>query len=91
MVVVVLENAPPRLRGRLRLWLIEMQTGVYVGSGGGALRTLVWTEIERGIGAGRAMMVWRVPTAAGFDLQAIGLGQDVWLDFDGIRLPGHAP
>ncbi len=89
MVVVVLENAPPRLRGRLRLWLIEMQTAVYVGSGGGALRALVWAEIERDIGTGRAVMVWHAPTDAGFDWKVIGAGQDAWLDFDGIRLPGH--
>jgi len=31
MLVIVLENAPPRLRGRLAIWLLEIRAGVYVG------------------------------------------------------------
>jgi hypothetical protein len=31
MLVIVVENAPPRLRGRLGLWLVEVRAGVYVG------------------------------------------------------------
>ena len=89
MVVVVLENAPPRLRGRLRLWLIEVRTGVYVGAGGGALRSLIWAEIEREIGAGGALMMWRAPAEEGFDWKATGPGQMPSSDFDGLRLPGH--
>ena len=32
MLVIVLENAPPRLRGRLAIWLLEIRAGVYVGN-----------------------------------------------------------
>ena len=31
MLVVVTENVPPRLRGRLAVWLLEIRAGVYVG------------------------------------------------------------
>ena len=31
MMVVVVNNAPPRLRGRLAVWLLEVRAGVYVG------------------------------------------------------------
>ena len=31
MMVIVVENAPPRLRGRLAVWLLEIRAGVYVG------------------------------------------------------------
>ena len=31
MIVIVVENAPPRLRGRLSLWFAEVRAGVYVG------------------------------------------------------------
>ena len=30
MLVVVTENVPPRLRGRLAIWLLEIRAGVYV-------------------------------------------------------------
>ncbi len=31
MLVVVTENIPARLRGRLAVWLLEVRAGVYVG------------------------------------------------------------
>ena len=31
MLLVVVENAPPRLRGRLAVWLLEVRAGVFVG------------------------------------------------------------
>ena len=38
MVVVVTENVPPRLRGRLAIWLLEVRAGVYVGDTSKRLR-----------------------------------------------------
>ena len=32
MLVVITENVPPRLRGRLAIWLLEIRAGVYVGN-----------------------------------------------------------
>jgi CRISPR-associated protein Cas2 len=31
MLVIVVENVPPRVRGRLAIWLLEVRAGVYVG------------------------------------------------------------
>ncbi|WP_434006352.1 type I-E CRISPR-associated endoribonuclease Cas2e, partial [Escherichia coli] len=31
MLLVVTENVPPRLRGRLAIWLLEVRAGLYVG------------------------------------------------------------
>ena|SRR5277367_389881 len=32
MLLIVVENAPPRLRGRLAVWLLEIRASVYVGN-----------------------------------------------------------
>ena len=32
MLTVVTEAVPPRLRGRLAVWLLEVRAGVYVGN-----------------------------------------------------------
>jgi hypothetical protein len=32
MMVIIVEDAPPRLRGRLAIWLLEIRAGVYVGN-----------------------------------------------------------
>ena len=45
MLMVVLENAPPRLRGRLSLWLAELRAGVYVGVYSARTRERIWDEV----------------------------------------------
>jgi CRISPR-associated protein Cas2 len=44
MLVIVLENAPPKLRGRLAVWLLEARAGVYVGRYSARVRK--WSEIS---------------------------------------------
>jgi len=38
MLVIVTENVPPRLRGRLAVWLLEIRAGVYLGDPSKGLR-----------------------------------------------------
>ena len=45
MLVIVVENAPPRLRGRLAVWLLEVRAGVYIGDYGRRVREMIWGEI----------------------------------------------
>lgn len=46
MLVIVLENAPPRLRGRLAIWLLEVRAGVYVGNYSRKVRENIWSQVE---------------------------------------------
>ena len=48
MLVIVVENAPPRLRGRLAVWLLEIRAGVYVGKTSRRVREMIWGQIEKG-------------------------------------------
>ena len=45
MLVVVTENVPPRLRGRLAIWLLEVRAGVYVGDVSARIREMIWEQI----------------------------------------------
>jgi len=45
MVVVVTENVPPRLRGRLAIWLLEVRAGVYVGDVSRRVREMIWNQM----------------------------------------------
>ncbi len=49
MLVIVLENAPPRLRGRLAVWLLEVRAGVYVGHYSQRVREHIWDHVTEGI------------------------------------------
>jgi len=86
MLVIVLEAAPPRLRGRLALWLLEVRAGVYVGDYSLKVREYLWQQVETGIEDGNAVMCWRAPNESGFDVRTVGANRRVPVDFDGIRL-----
>ena len=59
MLVITLEAVPPSLRGELTRWLIEVQTGVYVGNVSGLVRDLLWDKCVQHARAGRCTQVYR--------------------------------
>ena len=74
MLVIVLENAPPRLRGRLAIWLLEIRAGVYVGNYSAKVRDYIWLQVTEGIEDGNAVIAWRTNNEAGFDFLTLGIG-----------------
>jgi CRISPR-associated protein Cas2 len=99
MLVIVTENVPPRLRGRLAVWLIEIRAGVYVGNPSKRLRERIWAQVCEGIEDGNAVMAWNTNTESGYDFETVGQNRRMPVDFDGLRLvsffpqdnPGDAP
>jgi CRISPR-associated protein Cas2 len=86
MLVIVVENAPPRLRGRLAVWLLEVRAGVYVGSYGRRVREMIWGRVCAYIEDGNAVIAWASPNDAGFEFETCGKNRRVPVDFDGLRL-----
>ena len=91
MLVIVVENAPPRLRGRLAVWLLEVRAGVYVGKFSRRVREMIWQQIEKGIEDGNAVMVWSTNSESGFDLLTIGKNRRMPVDFEGLKLVSFLP
>ena len=91
MLVIVLENAPPRLRGRLAVWLLEVRAGVYVGSYSRKVREKIWEQVIAGIEDGNAVLAWRASTEAGFDFLTLGTNRRMPIEMDGVRLVAFAP
>lgn len=86
MMVIVVENAPPRLRGRLSLWLAEIRAGVYVGDYSARTRERIWEETKALIGEGSAAIAWSAPTESGFAFETWGQNRRDPVDFDGLTL-----
>lgn len=86
MLVIVVENAPPRLRGRLAVWLLEVRAGVYVGSYGRRVREMIWDQVVAYIEDGNAVIAWSTPDEAGFAFDTCGANRRVPVDLDGMRL-----
>jgi CRISPR-associated protein Cas2 len=91
MLVIVVENVPSRLRGRLAIWLLEIRAGVYVGNYSAKVRDHIWSQVEAGIGEGNAVMAWKSNTEAGFDFLTLGKNRRVPVQLDGAKLVSFLP
>lgn len=91
MLVIVLENAPPRLRGRLAVWLVEVRAGVYVGDLSKRVREMIWSQVAEGIEEGNAIMAWSTNTESGFDFVTLGKNRRLPVELDGLKLVSFYP
>lgn len=91
MLVIAVNNAPPRLRGRLAVWLLEIRAGIYVGNYSRRTREIIWRQIQEQIGEGDAIMAWSAPNEAGYDFDTCGLNRRMPVDLDGFKLVQFSP
>lgn len=91
MTVTVVENVPPRLRGRLAVWLLEVRAGVYVGDVSRRVREMIWGQVEKGLDEGNAVMVWTTNTESGFDFMTLGKNRRIPVEMDGLKLVSFLP
>lgn len=91
MLVIVVENAPLRLRGRLAIWLLEVRAGVYVGKVSRRIREMIWNTIEVGLEGGNAVMAWTTNTESGFDFVTLGANRRIPAEMEGIKLVSFLP
>lgn len=91
MMVVVTNDVPPRLRGRLAVWLLEVRAGVYVGVYSARTRDMIREQVAAMIGDGDAVIAWTAPTNAGFDFETYGRSRREPVDFDGLKLVAFLP
>lgn len=86
MLVVITENVPPRLRGRLAIWLLEIRAGVYVGSVSRRIREMIWEQVVALAEDGNVAIARATNTESGFDFQTYGQNRRIPIDQDGLRL-----
>jgi CRISPR-associated protein Cas2 len=85
MIVISLTDCPPKLRGDLSKWLLEINTGVYVGNVSTRVREELWERICENVKSGRATMVY---SAAGEQKMDFCVHNSTWqpVDYDGLKL-----
>ena len=91
MLVIVTEAVPPRLRGRLAIWLLEIRAGVYVGDVSKQIREMIWEQVSMLAEDGNVAMAWATNTESGFDFQTFGKNRRIPVDYDGLRLVSFLP
>lgn len=90
-LVVVTENVPPRLRGRLAIWLLEVRAGVYIGDVSRRTREMIWQHLEAGHEDGNVVMAWASANESGYEFQTLGANRRIPVAFDGLRLVAFQP
>lgn len=90
-LVVVTENVPPRLRGRIAIWLLEIRAGVYIGDVSRRTREMIWEQLAEGIEDGNAVLAWATNNESGYEFQTLGENRRLPVDFDGLRLVAFYP
>lgn len=85
MIVVTLTDCPSRLRGDLTKWLLEINTGVYVGQINSRVREKLWRRICKNLPRGRATMVYSANNEQHMEFR---VHNTTWqpVDFEGITL-----
>ena len=91
MCMIVTEAVPPRLRGRLAVWMLEVRAGVYVGNIGQRVREMLWQQVEGMAEGGNVIMAWATNTESGFDFVTHGPNRRQPVDVDGLRLVTFMP
>lgn len=89
--MVVTEAVPPRLRGRLAIWLLEVRAGVYVGDVSRRIREMIWEQVNMLADDGNVVMAWATNTESGFDFITYGANRRMPVEMDGLRLVKYAP
>lgn len=91
MIIVVTEAVPPRLRGRLAVWLLEVRAGVYVGNVSRRIREMIWFQVTELADDGNVVMAWSTNNESGFEFQTFGENRREPIDVDGLRLVKFLP
>jgi len=91
MLVIVLEDAPPRLRGHLTRLFLEVRAGVYIGDYSARTRERIWETVQKEIGTGNAVVAWSVPNDTGFDFDTCGENRRIPVLMDGLKLVQFLP
>lgn len=90
-IVVVAENVPPRLRGRMAIWLLEVRAGVYIGDVSKRTREMIWQQLSEGYADGSVVMAWASSHESGYEFQTLGENRRLPVEFDGLRLVAFQP
>lgn len=88
MIVLTLTNCPQKLRGDLTKWLLEINTGVYVGNVSARVREALWERVCENIHEGQATMVFSTNNEQHLDFY---VHNSSWkpVNLDGIKLMKH--
>ena len=83
MIIMVVQNVPPALRGKLSRYLIETTNGVFVGALSARVREKLWEICDDGRKDGVVFQAWSTNSEQGFAMRMAGGSRSV-IDLEGL-------
>ena len=89
MMVLILSKIRPSIRGRLTRWLIQPQSGVYIGHPSARIRDRLWEMVcqEVDVRGGAAVLIYPDANEQGCRILTRGDTPKTMVDFEGLTLP----
>lgn len=86
MIVLVMENVSPSLRGECTRWLLEIKAGVFLGTISAAVRERLWALVQERSEGGDCLIAYSANNEQGFCMEIWGNPRRIIVDFDGLQL-----
>ncbi|NCJ05364.1 type I-E CRISPR-associated endoribonuclease Cas2 [Synechococcales cyanobacterium C] len=86
MVVFILENVSPSLRGEVSRWLFEVKAGVFTGKLSALVRDELWAYVAKKLGNGSAVLIYSTNNEQGFSARMLGNSSRTLVDIEGVLL-----
>lgn len=86
LTVLITENIPTSLRGELTRWMLEIKSGIFVGTLSALVREKLWDKACEKIMDGGAFLIHPMNNEQKFGIQTHGNTDRTIVDLDGIKL-----
>ena len=87
MIVVIANNLPPAVRGRMKLWFVEPRPNVFVSGIKDAVATRVVDYLYKHCPSASGLMVFRkIQEAPGYEIRGVGDTKRVLTEMSGLQL-----
>lgn len=86
MVIMILEKVPLGLRGELSRWLLEPQSGVFVGHASARVRDELWEKCCDKRKAGGVFQAWSTNHEQRFQMRSFGDTSRHIIELEGLQL-----
>lgn len=86
MVVLIVESAPPSLRGELSKWMLEPKAGVFVGQVSALVRDLLYEKACREVESGGVTLIYSTNNEQGYAIRSYGDTSRLIEEWEGLFL-----
>jgi CRISPR-associated protein Cas2 len=86
MVIIILQNMKPSIRGELSRWLIEPRAGVFIGNISAMVRDKLWEKIVKSSPKGGGILIHSAQNEQGFKVLSFGDISRNMVNHEGLTL-----